>query len=184
MQHDFGYHVGFGEIKPVNSPTKEHSVCMDILRLGVASKRSIDKWHLGDCLAFMINNLDMLSNIGHCFWNHCNTIDATLNVEPTVLIPPHIPHSTTPGEKDVDYSWWERPPYSFLNPIEKCWSKIKSNMKRKTLDNADTLTSRLPAACGSVTVQDCQVWVRHAETFWDRNSQYPILPSQDDSDQS
>ncbi|KAL0084104.1 hypothetical protein F4703DRAFT_1943304 [Phycomyces blakesleeanus] len=57
-------------------------------------------------------------------------------------------------------------------------------MKRKTLDNADTLTSRLPAACGSVTVQDCQVWVRHAETFWDRNSQYPILPSQDDSDQS
>ena len=28
---------------------------MDILRLGIASKKTIDKWHLGDCLAFMIN---------------------------------------------------------------------------------------------------------------------------------
>ncbi|KAI8882214.1 hypothetical protein K501DRAFT_187167 [Backusella circina FSU 941] len=61
------------------------------------------------------------------------------------------------------------PPYSpFLNPIEECWSKIKSNIKRNPLDEADTLTSRLPAACGSVTVKDCQGWVKHAETFWDR----------------
>lgn len=61
------------------------------------------------------------------------------------------------------------PPYSpFLNPIEECWSKIKSNIKRSPLDKADNLTSRLPGACGSVTAQDCQGWVRHAETFWDR----------------
>ncbi|KAF7720591.1 hypothetical protein EC973_007275 [Apophysomyces ossiformis] len=67
-----------------------------------------------------LKNLDMLSNIGHCFWNHCNATDANPNVESTsiddgfvipisnfyalidksrnkarVLIPPHIPHSTT-----------------------------------------------------------------------------------------
>ncbi|KAI8642282.1 hypothetical protein BD408DRAFT_318107, partial [Parasitella parasitica] len=52
--------------------------------------------------------------------------------------------------------------------IEECWSKIKSNIKRNPLDKADSLTSRLPGACGSVTVQDCQGWIRHAEIFWDR----------------
>lgn len=61
------------------------------------------------------------------------------------------------------------PPYSpFLNPIEECWAKIKSNIKRNPLDKADTLTSRLPGACQAVTVEDCQGWIRHAETFWDR----------------
>ncbi|KAG2209702.1 hypothetical protein INT47_001848 [Mucor saturninus] len=44
----------------------------------------------------------------------------------------------------------------------------KSNIKRNPLDKADTLISRLPAACGSVTVKDIQGWVRHTETFWDR----------------
>ncbi|GAA5814618.1 hypothetical protein MFLAVUS_008117 [Mucor flavus] len=44
----------------------------------------------------------------------------------------------------------------------------RSNIKRNPLDKADNLTSRLPGACGSVTVQDCQGWIRHAETFWDR----------------
>ncbi|KAG2228683.1 hypothetical protein INT48_005376 [Thamnidium elegans] len=126
MQHDFGYPVGFGEVKPGNSSTTKHSVCMDILRLGIASKRAIDKWHLSGCLAFMINgfyisffvvrkqhkhlytmteigamtaasslselhsfaslkNLDMLSNIGHCFWNHCNATDTIPNVESTSI---------------------------------------------------------------------------------------------------
>ncbi|KAG2196514.1 hypothetical protein INT47_012808, partial [Mucor saturninus] len=39
---------------------------------------------------------------------------------------------------------------------------------RNPLDKADNLTSRLPGACGSVTVQDCQGWIRYAETFWDK----------------
>ncbi|ORE07518.1 hypothetical protein BCV72DRAFT_290231 [Rhizopus microsporus var. microsporus] len=55
MQHDFGYPVGFGEVKPGNSSTTKHSLCMNILRLGIASKRAIDKWHLNGCLAFMID---------------------------------------------------------------------------------------------------------------------------------
>lgn len=47
IQHDIGYPIAFGEVKPGNSSTTKHSVCMDILRLGIASKRAIDKWHLG-----------------------------------------------------------------------------------------------------------------------------------------
>ncbi|KAI8641167.1 hypothetical protein BD408DRAFT_307525, partial [Parasitella parasitica] len=45
---------------------------------------------------------------------------------------------------------------------------IKSNIKRNPLDKEDTLTSRLPAACQSVTAQGCQGWLKHAETLWDR----------------
>ncbi|KAG1085751.1 hypothetical protein G6F42_021263 [Rhizopus arrhizus] len=29
--------------------------------------------------------VDMLSNTGHCFWNHCNSTDATPNVESTSI---------------------------------------------------------------------------------------------------
>jgi transposase len=61
------------------------------------------------------------------------------------------------------------PPYSpFLNPIEECWSKIKKNIKRNPLDKSDTLTPRIAEACKQVTVTDCQGWIRHAETYWDR----------------
>ena len=61
------------------------------------------------------------------------------------------------------------PPYSpFLNPIEECWAKIKSNIKRNPLDTNSKLTPRIVEACQSVTVEDCMGWIRHAETYWDR----------------
>ncbi|KAI8073711.1 hypothetical protein BDF21DRAFT_465136 [Thamnidium elegans] len=55
----------------------------------------------------------------------------------------------------------------------------RGNIKRNPLDKADTLTSRLPAACRPVTVQVCQCWVRHAETFWDRciNKELGLSPN-------
>ncbi|KAI7859877.1 hypothetical protein BDC45DRAFT_530337 [Circinella umbellata] len=56
MQHGFGYPVGFGEVKPGNNSTTNHSVCLDVLRLGVASRRAIDKWSLNSCLSFMFYN--------------------------------------------------------------------------------------------------------------------------------
>ncbi|KAL0091152.1 hypothetical protein J3Q64DRAFT_1693408 [Phycomyces blakesleeanus] len=59
MQHDFGHPVGFGEVKPGNSSTTKHSVSLDVLRLGIASKRAIDKWKLNSCFGFMINGLDL-----------------------------------------------------------------------------------------------------------------------------
>lgn len=61
------------------------------------------------------------------------------------------------------------PPYSpFLNPIEECWAKIKSNIKRSPLDSSSKLTPRIIEACKSVTVQDCLGWIRHSETYWDK----------------
>jgi len=61
------------------------------------------------------------------------------------------------------------PPYSpFLNPIEECWAKIKSDIKRNPLDKADQLTPRIASACQKVSVSDCQGWIRHSESFWDR----------------
>ncbi|KAG1127903.1 hypothetical protein G6F37_013721 [Rhizopus arrhizus] len=61
------------------------------------------------------------------------------------------------------------PPYSpFLNPIEECWSKIKKNIRRNPLDKSDMLTPRIAEACKQFTVADCQGWIRHAESYWDR----------------
>lgn len=61
------------------------------------------------------------------------------------------------------------PPYSpFLNPIEECWSKIKKHIRRNPLDKSDTLTPRIAEACKQVTVSNCQGWIRHSETYWDR----------------
>ncbi|ORX60427.1 hypothetical protein DM01DRAFT_329387 [Hesseltinella vesiculosa] len=55
LQHDFGYPLGFGEAKPGNRPTNQHSVNMDVFRLGITCRRSIDKWRRPNFLAFMIN---------------------------------------------------------------------------------------------------------------------------------
>lgn len=61
------------------------------------------------------------------------------------------------------------PPYSpFLNPIEECWSKVKSYTKRHPLSETDQLTPRIATACKTITVDDCQGWIRHSERFWDR----------------
>lgn len=61
------------------------------------------------------------------------------------------------------------PPYSpCLNPIEECWSKIKKHIRRNPLDKANTLTPLVAEATATVTTEDCEGWVRHAETYWDR----------------
>jgi transposase len=56
----------------------------------------------------------------------------------------------------------------FLNPIEECWSKIKQNIRRNPLEEGDELTPRIAGAFCTVIVEDCQGWIRHAETYWDR----------------
>lgn len=61
------------------------------------------------------------------------------------------------------------PPYSpFLNPIEECWSKIKSGIRRNPLRKGDELTPRIAEACNTVTTKDCLQWVKHAESYWER----------------
>ncbi|KAG1462229.1 hypothetical protein G6F56_005559 [Rhizopus delemar] len=52
------------------------------------------------------------------------------------------------------------PPYSsFLNPIEECWSKIKSGIRRNPLKIGDELTPRIAEACNMVTTKDRLQWL-------------------------
>lgn len=61
------------------------------------------------------------------------------------------------------------PPYSpFLNPIEEFWSKVKAGIKRETLTVSSNLSDRIVASSRLVTVKDCQGWIRHAYSFFDR----------------
>ncbi|KAI8880950.1 hypothetical protein K501DRAFT_190068, partial [Backusella circina FSU 941] len=41
-------------------------------------------------------------------------------------------------------------------------------IKRNPLDKADQPTPRIASACRKVSVSDCQGWIRHSESFWDR----------------
>ncbi|CAO3682639.1 unnamed protein product [Rhizopus stolonifer] len=67
------------------------------------------------------------------------------------------------------YKYIYLPPYSpFLNPIEKMWSKIKFGVRRNDLTDKDTLVHRIIEASREVTVTDCEGWIRHAHSFFDR----------------
>ncbi|KAI9030144.1 hypothetical protein CLU79DRAFT_695433, partial [Phycomyces nitens] len=53
----------------------------------------------------------------------------------------------------------------FLNPVEECWSRIRSNTKRNPIDKSDTLTFCLPTASQSVIIKYYQGWFKHSKTF-------------------
>ncbi|ORX45498.1 hypothetical protein DM01DRAFT_252186 [Hesseltinella vesiculosa] len=59
VQHDLGHSIGFGEVKAGNDSTNKHSVCMDVVRLGIACKRAIDQAHLAGCIAFLVNGFHL-----------------------------------------------------------------------------------------------------------------------------
>ncbi|KAG2218328.1 hypothetical protein INT45_007723 [Circinella minor] len=70
IQHDYGYFLGFNEVKVGNSSTTKHNACKDILKLGIAAKRVIDKWKLETT----IYKSTTTSRISRCFWNYCKTM--------------------------------------------------------------------------------------------------------------
>jgi hypothetical protein len=41
--HDLGHPLGFGQVKPGNSSTVKRAVNLDVFRLGIVSKMTIDK---------------------------------------------------------------------------------------------------------------------------------------------
>lgn len=54
------------------------------------------------------------------------------------------------------------PPYSpDLNPIEQCWSKVKTVLRKLKARTFDALLEALYIAFASVTVQDMQAWFAH-----------------------
>jgi transposase len=57
------------------------------------------------------------------------------------------------------------PPYSpDLNPIEECFSKVKSCLKSTEIDNDDLETAVL-AAFTCVTPDDCEGWIRDSKVY-------------------
>jgi transposase len=53
------------------------------------------------------------------------------------------------------------PPYSpDLNPIEPCWSKLKTRLRAKAARTLDALDAELGPALTTITAQDAQSWFR------------------------
>lgn len=54
------------------------------------------------------------------------------------------------------------PPYSpDLNPIEMCWSKLKTYLRAKAARTYEKLSEAISAAIKEITALDAQNWIRH-----------------------
>jgi transposase len=54
------------------------------------------------------------------------------------------------------------PPYSpDLNPIEMCWSKLKTFLRATTAGTYEKLSEAISAAIKQITARDMQNWIRH-----------------------
>lgn len=61
------------------------------------------------------------------------------------------------------------PAYSpFLNPIEEFWSKIKAGVRRTPSTADDRLTDRICDSAGKVTKKDCEGWIKHSISFFQK----------------
>ncbi|KAI7901545.1 uncharacterized protein BX663DRAFT_437325 [Cokeromyces recurvatus] len=52
--------------------------------------------------------------------------------------------------------------------ISQMWSKIKLNIRRGEVTEKDTLIPRISEAARKVTVSNCEGWIRHSISFFDR----------------
>ncbi|MER3553226.1 MAG: hypothetical protein C4331_02420 [Meiothermus sp.] len=54
------------------------------------------------------------------------------------------------------------PPYSpEFNPVEECWSKVKSLLRSIGIKTKDFLEEALPTAPRSIPAQDLKGWLTH-----------------------
>ena len=54
------------------------------------------------------------------------------------------------------------PPYSpDLNPIEMCWSKVKTSLRTAAARSYENLSEAISAAIKQITALDAQNWIRH-----------------------
>ncbi|KAI7874321.1 hypothetical protein K492DRAFT_137995 [Lichtheimia hyalospora FSU 10163] len=59
VQHAFSQSIGFGEVKVGNTSTTKHSVCLNVVRLGIICKRAIDPAIFAGCIAFLIHGFHL-----------------------------------------------------------------------------------------------------------------------------
>ncbi|KAG0750197.1 hypothetical protein G6F57_010982 [Rhizopus arrhizus] len=56
------------------------------------------------------------------------------------------------------------PPYSsMLNPIEECWAKIKSVVRKTPLAKNEMIADRIEEAAKAVTAKNCRGWIRYSQ---------------------
>jgi transposase len=63
------------------------------------------------------------------------------------------------------------PPYSpFLNPIEEFWSKLKNvvNNDPASVRQSTKISERIRNASVYISKEDCESWIRHSLSFWQR----------------
>src|SRR4051812_45272605 len=88
----------------------------------------------------------------------------TLNITEDTPPPASATKSSHSSRKALDaarIAYRYLPAYSpDLNPIEPCWSKLKSRLRAKAARTLDALDIELGPALATVTAQDAQGWFR------------------------
>ena len=50
-----------------------------------------------------------------------------------------------------------------LNPIEECWAKIKSVVRKTPLAKNEMIADRIEEAAKAVTAKNCRGWIRYSQ---------------------
>ena len=62
----------------------------------------------------------------------------------------------------LDVEVFYLPPYSpDLNPIEKCWSKLKTHLRTKAARSYEKLSEAISEGLKTITAADARNWIRH-----------------------
>ncbi|EIE80620.1 hypothetical protein RO3G_05325 [Rhizopus delemar RA 99-880] len=133
------------------------AICsLGVINVGLKVTKAGTKWK--EFMAFLIHVMDVLDkhNLKGCNLAMDNA-------------PIHKPEKITEEVSKRGYRIIYLPPYSpFLNPIEEFWAKVKTLVRRSPMTDRDNLVARIREAAEQVTHEDCQGWIRHAESFFER----------------
>ncbi|KAG1576847.1 hypothetical protein G6F46_005497 [Rhizopus delemar] len=133
------------------------AICsLGVVNVGLKVTKAGTKWK--EFMVFLIHVMDVFDkhNLKGCNLFMDNT-------------PIHKPEKITEEISKRGYRIIYLPPYSsFLNPIEEFWAKLKTPVRRSPMTDRDNLVVRIREAAEQVTPEDCQGWIRHAESFFER----------------
>ncbi|KAG1455572.1 hypothetical protein G6F55_006995 [Rhizopus delemar] len=104
------------------------------------------------CMHFIIDTLDIMDNFPAMKGFHIIMDN----------VPIHVPEVVDPLIIKRGYVPIYLPPYSLeLNPIEQFWSVVKSKVRRHTLEDTETLITKIVEACEAVPLEHLQNIIGH-----------------------
>ncbi|KAG0738908.1 hypothetical protein G6F35_015450 [Rhizopus arrhizus] len=133
------------------------AICpLGVVNVGLKVTKAGTKWK--EFMAFLIHVMDVLDKYN---LKGCNSVMDNA--------PIHKPEKITEEVSKREYRIIYLPPYSpFLNPIEEFWAKVKTLVHRSPMTDRDNLVARIREAAEQVAPEDCQGWIMHAESFFER----------------